>query len=127
MIKKHIVKGSSETSIHDLKIKTEGMNLIINGSHYTSEGKEVFKNYEEISEDKREELEGATIEIVPGHEYQVWINKSGIEVLTREIDNPSSKFDEVSEDALDRLAWFEVPVGAECLEDVEINVIEMEE
>lgn len=150
MINSIIVEGSLNTTLHDFKFTTEGMVLKIEGTHYTAGNKELFTNYveemttvteqvwnEELQQEETIEkqiptgekipLEGAMIDIQAGYEYEIWLCEDGIVVLTKEIGNNESQFDEVPSNMIDKLAWFSVPQGVTTLDDVEINVIEIRE
>lgn len=124
MISKHIVEGSLDTTLHDFQITSENMILKIEGTYYTIKNVELFSNYVIDAEGVKTPLEGATIDIVAGNEYQIYLTSNGIEVLYK---SANQEYGQREGELVEKLAWFSVPSDAITLDTVDINVVEVVE
>lgn len=115
MIINHQIKGSMETSFHNLQIQVSNMNItILNGSYFQN-GVEVFAMYTN------------TVISIPSSTdliyYEVWITKNGLSVLTRK-ENEHFAYEQLV-NQIDRICWFSVPANFYNLNEVDIHFIKV--
>lgn len=116
MIKKHIIQGSKDTTLHDFKIYTEGMDLFICGTHYTNQNEKLLEHEDGVP------VQVSILESKKDTWYEIWLTADGINVLSR---TQNESFGTL-ENPIDRLAWFKVPANTTTLDDIEINTVVME-
>jgi hypothetical protein len=116
MINEIIIKGSEDTTFHNISFSTSGMNLMISGGQYYQNGQVLFSDSQGGS---------VTIPTTENMTYEISLLTNGeINVFQyHEIEDAISFYQ--ANPILDLLAWFTVGQGVTTLDNVTINVKKM--
>ncbi|MFS0904123.1 hypothetical protein AB3N02_13800 [Priestia aryabhattai] len=105
MLQTYNVIGNEETTFYTFGIRAEGMNIIVSPGIYYNQGEILYQT------------ESETVLTVPGAgSFRIWLYPTGFE-LSQGLAH--------REDAINMIAWIDVPEGATSLEEAAINFIRM--
>jgi hypothetical protein len=117
MIIEHQIKGSKETSFHDLQIQVSILDITLLSGSYFQKNVRVFT------------LSSNTTISIPQSNtltyYEIWITKNGISVLVRG-ENEDFPYGQLV-DQIDRICWFSVPANCTDLSNVDIHLMKVVE
>jgi hypothetical protein len=117
LIIEHTLKGSKDTSFHDLQLTISNLNIIFSSGSYFRNSEEIFK------------LESDTVITIPQSteimNYEIWITKNGISVLVRK-ENEEFSYNQLV-DEIDSLSWLVVPANCNNLNLADVHVVKVVE
>jgi hypothetical protein len=117
VIIEHTLKGSKETSFHNLQLIISNLSIILTNGSYFRNNEEIFK------------LDSDTVINIPQSaeimNYEIWITKNGILILARK-ENEQFAYNQLT-DEIDRLCWLSVPANCTNLNLADVHFIKVVE